>query len=248
MTSFAIKIVAILSMTLDHVIQFLPCSTALEFLGIDRDSAVFIVRILGGMGRMAFPIFAFLIGEGCKHSHDPSRYVGRLLAFSLISELPFRWVHGNGFLSVRTGNIFFTLALGAIACILFQKLWGSQKKVFAVCVVILFAIAAEIWRTDYGALGVLLIVLPFAFRRRAVQLVVIGILLTILYMGVASWNGIGFGWMRTGWYVWNWVAALGSLVFIGMYSGKRGKNTKWFFYWFYPAHLAIIAAIQFVIS
>lgn len=248
MTSFAIKIVAILSMALDHVIQFLPCSTALELLGIDWDSAIFIVRLLGGLGRMAFPIFAFLIGEGCRHSHNPSRYVGRMLAFSLISELPFQWVHGYGFLSARTGNIFFTLALGAMACLLFQKLWESQRKVFAISVVILFAMAAEVWRTDYGAMGVLMIVLPFAFRRKAAQLVVMGGLLTILYMGVASWNGFEFGWMRTGWYVWNWAASLFSLAFIGMYSGERGKNTKWFFYWFYPAHLAIIAAVQAVIS
>ncbi len=219
-----------------------------EGLGVPEAVCYPVLQTVEWFGTIAFPIFAFLISEGCKHTHDKNRYVSRLLVFALISELPFQWVHGEGLLHAETSNIFFTLAIGAIACLLFERFWNTGRKFLAISCVLLLVFVGEVWRTDYGGLGVLLIVLPFILKRKTYTLTAMGILLTVLYMGVGSWNGMTFMWLHNSYYIWRWLVSLISLVFIALYNGTRGKQVKWFFYWFYPAHLAGIALFNGLLS
>ncbi len=250
MSSFAIKMVAIFSMLWDHIYQFLPLQTLMvQTFGMDPDISREILGLLWSLGRLAFPIFAFLIGEGCRHTRSASQYIGRLLLFGLISEFPFRWVQLREIRLLRPGvtNIFFTLALGAAACEIYRSLRGSGKKgwqAYSFGCALLLVLAAEIWGTDYGALGVLLVFFPYILEKRGQKLAAMGVILTVLYMGKASWNGVGFYWMQSAAPIRQWLASLLALVFTGLYNGERGRRAKWVFYWFYPAHLTGIAVIQ----
>lgn len=248
MSAFILKIIAVVSMLISHTINFAHLSTFFAE-GLRVSEAVYypVLEIVEWFGTIAFPIFAFLISEGCKHTHDKSRYVGRLLVFALISEIPFQMAHGQGLLYVRTSNIFFTLAIGAMACFLFERFWNADRKFPAIICVLLLIVVGEVWHTDYGGLGVLMIVLPFILKRKTPTLAAMGIVLTVLYMGVASWNGMTFMWMYNSYYIWRWLVSLLSLIFIALYNGERGKNAKWFFYWLYPAHLAGIVIFNSVL-
>ncbi len=249
MSSFILKVIAVCSMLISHSTNFAHLSPLfVEGLGVPESVYYPVLQTVEWFGTIAFPIFAFLISEGCKHTHDKNRYVSRLLVFALISELPFQWVHERGLLHAETSNIFFTLAIGAIACILFERFRNADRTFLAVICVLLLVFVGELWRTDYGGLGVLLIFLPFLLKRKAFMIAAMGIVLTVLYMGVGSWNGMTFMWLNNSYYIWRWLVSLLSLVFIALYNGKRGKKVKWFFYWFYPAHLAGIMIFNSILS
>lgn len=249
MSSFILKLIAVCSMLISHTTNYAHLySLFVEGLGVPQSVFSSILQTVEWFGTIAFPIFAFLISEGCKHTHDKGRYVSRLLVFALISELPFQWMHGAGLLHAATSNIFFTLAIGAIACILFERFWNTGRKFLAVICVLLLVLVGEVWQTDYGGLGVLLIVLPFILKRKTYAIAAMGVVLTVLYMGVGSWNGMTFMWLDNSYYIWRWLVSLLSLVFIALYNGERGKTMKWFFYWFYPAHLAGIVIFNSILG
>ena len=82
-------------------------------------------RVLRYIGRSAFPIFCFLLVEGAVHTRDIRRYAGRMIAFAFVSELPFDLALRNHFPWWAHQNVFFTLALGLSAILVFQRSAGS---------------------------------------------------------------------------------------------------------------------------
>src|SRR3989344_3632203 len=99
LSSNALKLIACATMLIDHV-------GALFFPG------VLLWRLVG---RLSFPLFAFLIAEGAEQSSDARKYLFRLLALAVVSELPYRlFIHATGFAGQRL-NIFFTLSAGLVA-------------------------------------------------------------------------------------------------------------------------------------
>lgn len=174
------------------------------------------------VGRLAFPIFCFLLVEGFIHTRNVWKYMGRLGLFALLSEIPYDLAFHKSFWAPEKQNVFFTLCIGlGMLCILNKE----RESVVKAGVVILAMWAAELLRTDYGFLGVLLIEIFWLARKHRLAG---GIL-------AAGWN---FLWQNPLQY-----AGALAVIPIAAYNGKKGRSMKYFFYLFYPTHLLILYLI-----
>lgn len=178
------------------------------------------------LGRLAFPIYCFLLVEGFEKTGSREKYAGRLLTFALISEIPFNLAFRGKLFALSYQNVFFTLLLGYLTIwvmdILEKRMPSVQAALLGEAAVFGAAcLAAEFMRCDYGAHGIIAIGLLYFFRHsRAKQIAA----------GCAA-----FFWEFT---------AMFSFVFIGFYNGRRGIKLKYVFYFFYPAHLLILYLIS----
>lgn len=220
MSSFVLKIIAIITMFADHVGYV-----------IFNDISFFNV-----IGRISFSLFAFQISEGYKHTSNLKKYFLRLLIFALISQIPFMLFRKNILLSTDFKlNIGFTLLLGLTAIFIFDKL---KNRFLGLLAVILISILGFYIDVDYKALGVLLIFSFYFFDKNNIFLIALYSLITsCMYFDLPN-NYI---------YI---VAAMLPLLFVFLYNKKQGKSLKYIFYAFYPAHLLVLTYIKifFLIS
>ena len=137
MTSFVLKIIACVTMFIDHI--------GYTIFGK--------ITWLNYIGRIAFPIFAYQIVEGYTHTKDLKKYFLRLLVFAIISQVPFMLF--SSIITERFGlNVIFTLSLGLLCIWIWEKLpW----KAVSVYIILMASIIAEVSNMDYGYWGVLLI-------------------------------------------------------------------------------------------
>lgn len=110
-------------------------------------------EVMRCLGRIAFPVFAFLIAEGFAHTRNRKRYFGLLLGFAVVSEIP--WYLLNG--ADGTHNVMFTLALGVVALASFEIL--KKDGILCICAILLIAWFATWSGVDYEWRGVLMIVI-----------------------------------------------------------------------------------------
>lgn len=207
MDAFSLKCIAILSMLLDHT-----------------GAVLFPMEIwMRCLGRLAFPIFCFLIVEGFFHTHDIYRYMIRLGIFALLSEIPFDLAFQGVFLESEHQNVFFTLLIGIGMMHLLSR---SQEWPVKAVILLLAMWLAVIVRSDYHFRGILLIFVFYIFRKSRLLSVAAGGCWNFLYQGTIQKFGIL------------------SMFPIVLYNGKRGKSMKYFFYVFYPAHLLILYGIS----
>lgn len=177
--------------------------------------------VLRLIGRLAFPIFCFLLVEGFLHTHSLRQYAGRMLAFALVSELPFDLAFFHTLIYRGHQNVYWTLFFGlcALGCL---RHFG-ERSAPGIFSALALAVLAELLRTDYGAIGVLLIVVLYITRAsRPLQ---------CLFGAVAV--------------CYELPAPLAFLP-VSLYNGQRGRCSRagqWAFYLFYPAHLALLAAV-----
>lgn len=176
-------------------------------------------RVLRYIGRSAFPIFCFLLVEGAVHTRDIGKYARRLLVFALVSEIPFDLALRNHFPWWAHQNVFCTLALGLFVILVFQKSAGREWR--GVAALGVAALLAEVCKTDYGATGVLVIALMYLLRENKVAA------LAVSYILLAVGGQIE-------------LYALPGFLALLLYNGKRGRQPKYFFYWFYPVHLLVL--------
>ncbi len=174
------------------------------------------------VGRLAFPIYCFLLVEGAMHTKDIRKYERRLFIFALFSELPFDLAFYRS-VDFRHQNVFFTLFLGLIIVDLYQ----NCKNRWIVCALsFLGLVLAEFLRTDYGAGGIIIIICFYClyqyFFIRQVAFAVINLAL----FGITIQAYAGF-----------------ATIPLLLYNGKKGVSMKYFFYIFYPAHLLILYII-----
>lgn len=203
---------------------------------IDHTGAVLFphTMIFRIIGRLAFPIFVYLISQGLIYTSNIRKYLWRLFLFALISEVPFDLAFQQTPFYWKSQNVFFTLFLGLAAIAVLHKLRG--KGLAASFLAILFAAAmayaAELLNTDYGWFGVAAVIIFYCLRNyRTRGVIVFSLVLT------------GYSLM-TGTIE---LFALPSGIPIALYNGKKGKwNWKYFFYVFYPAHLLILFFIHTV--
>ncbi len=213
--NFVLKLIAIITMTIDHIGYVLISTDTKEYL------------VFRGIGRIAFPIFCFMIVEGFHHTKSPVNYLIRLLVFALVSEVPFDLAFFNDPLYLSYQNVFFTLALGLSALFCLEEM--KIKKWYALILLVIFAIAFFI-KCDYGVGGVLLICM-FYFTGNSkdkfwMQFLLSG-LIFYLFFGKAELLG------------------LIGVVLIFFYNGKRGYNkAQWLFYFYYPLHLLVLHLIS----
>ncbi len=220
-----LKLIAITAMLLDHV------------------GSVFFPQypVFRWIGRIAFPLFCYCMTVGLLYTHDIKRYLTRLGIFSIVSQ-PF-WilafnpddVWGN----LTNWNIFFTLFLSLLS------LWAFQEKkwwLFA-----LGAVALALGGFDYNYNGLVLMLIFLLCRNKPG----LGALLYFLSWIGALWGGdladprcpVIAG------HAINWtIFGLGAMPFIFLNTHTNLRVPKWFFYWFYPAHLAVIALVRFLLK
>lgn len=210
-------------------LKLIACATML----IDHVGAVFFPRVLWLriIGRLAFPIYCFLLAEGAHYTKKPARYALRLLVGLLLSELPFDLAFFGG-IRLDHQNVMFTLLLAFLMAQCMKKvpLWAKPL------LVIPFALAAEFLHTDYGGLGVVLAAV-FIIGRELPQSLVIQtagvVLVNLAYLPTSTIQPL----------------AAVAMVPIGLYSGKKQSQSKllqWAFYLFYPVHLLVLWLISLI--
>ena len=205
--SFQLKCIAIVSMALDHTGAVLyPSQIWLRCLG-----------------RIAFPIFCFLIVEGFFHTHDVRRYMGRLGVFALISEIPYDLAFRGVPLEYAHQNVFFTLLIGIGMMVLLER--NREWPVKAVILLLAMWLAVLI-RSDYNFRGVLLIFVFYIFHESRWLAVTAGGFWNFLYQGVIQKYGVL------------------SVLPLALYNRERGRKMKYFFYIFYPVHLLLLYGIS----
>lgn len=224
MNAFLLKIFAMIIMLTDHIGALL----------IPADTEAYI--ICRSIGRLAFPIFCFLLVEGFYHTRDVKKYMKRLAVFALISEIPFDLAFSGrtsklSFLLQQ--NVFFTLLIGLVVLYgmkFVEKKYEKRSLLIGLLqgLCVLTGCAAAIFlNTDYSFMGVLLIVAFYIFRGNKV-------LLTLALFFVTNYTGFPL----------EGLASL-SVLFILNYNGKKGpQGNKYFYYIFYPAHILILYFIS----
>src|SRR5579872_1334795 len=140
MNTFQLKTIAIITMFIDH-------------MGLFLFPQYFLFRIIG---RLAFPLFAWLIANGAHHTHNIGKYLQRLYLFALISQIPF-FLANHGIDPHFLGlNVLCTLFFGLLAIYFIQC---TNNRVYWVVITVVFASIAQFLETDYGGFGVASIVL-----------------------------------------------------------------------------------------
>ena len=180
-------------------------------------AAYWIMRLIG---RLAFPIFCFLLAEGAAHTRSLRNYFLRLLVFAVISEIPFDLgLYGEPFYWAHQ-NVFWTLALGILALWLMGM---AKDRIVKYLILIACMIAAQLMQTDYSAFGVFFIWLLYYLRDKR------------------PWKRNLIGCIAVCWEV---TAPL-AFIPIQLYSGERGLRLKYVFYAFYPVHLLLLGFITY---
>ena len=226
-----LKWIAIVTMLIDH------SAKGILYLGIIRprmpiirgsslDQLYQLYKVLRGVGRIAFPIFCFFLVQGFLYTRNRAKYATRLFLFALISEIPFNLGLNNRLRYPSHQNVYFTLFLGLIMLCLWEWL-GKKIRYPAIAIFPQAAQAAALMylayylRTDYKYKGMILILVFYLLHE---------------FLPLAAAGGaVAMYWE------WPWVLIAFPLLLL--YNGKRGKQNKYFFYVFYPAHLILIYAI-----
>ncbi len=203
------------------------------------------------VGRLAFPMFAFMLVEGYHHTRSVKKYMLRLLVFAVVSEIPFDLMVGGSVLYPFHQNVMWTLLLGLGTMHLIDRLIGGRQSLLrflaAFAAVIVSAVLATLFMLDYFGFGVLTVLTFYIFRggnwiSRLGQLVCLALINLELIGGLVmpvSLFGLSFDLPQQGF-------ALLSLVFIWLYNGSQGphgKAVKYSFYVFYPLHMLILGLI-----
>lgn len=213
LSSFSLKCIACLSMVSDHIgIVFFPQ-----------------YEIFRMLGKIAFPIFCFLLVEGLNHTRDVKKYLLRLLLFAFVSEIPYDLGISGKAINFNEQNVFFTLFFGLLLMAVFK-----EKMHFILKILITIAVCAVVYfmNCDYNLFGIALI---------------------LIYFGAGKMKHI-FGAL---WHPALWIWEMGfSCQYFGVfatplllcYNGERGRKAKYLFYIFYPAHLLVIYIVSLIIK
>lgn len=209
----ALKVIAVLSMVADHCAYYL------------MEHGTLLYEVMRCFGRIAFPVFAFLIAEGFQHTRNRMKYFLQLLGFAVISEVP--WYLLNG--ADGTHNVLFTLALGVMALAAFEAL--KKDDILFWAVILSIAGFATWFGVDYEWRGILMMVVFYLFGNvsnpsfpsgRKAQIICSFPLM--MHYGI--------------------VGTLLACLVIACYNGTRGfihgQVVKYGFYAFYPVHLILL--------
>lgn len=252
MTCLCLKIIALISMLIDHIItaELLGQNILMQW-GLSMQTSYWVFDAIRLLGRIAFPIFAFMVAEGARHTRNIKKYILRLFIFALISEIPFDALHWPVAFSVlprfisffRNTNVLYTFAL-AVSGIALYNLCRSRSKGRALQIASLAvpALLSVVLSTDYTIFGVALVYAAYLpGENKRVKFAAMAGVLAVLYLGYAS------DWFTplTMYNVYEFGMACVSLILLWFYNGRRGGRggalSKWLFYIAYPAHLALLA-------
>lgn len=232
----AFKVIALLSMAIDHfgaaVVEFWYIKAA--YAGAPYSNTLFqFYIVLRSIGRIAFPIFCFLLTEGFFHTGNRWKYARNLLIFAAVSEIPFDLAINHALLEWTHQNVFFTLLLGLLAMMAMEK---CREKVENLPLrVLLMAsaaaamiLAAIVLKTDYNGWGVGVIVGMYLLHSYPIAAGLFGAVLLSIMQSIEAWTFL-------------------ALPLFLLYNGERGRQRKFFFYVFYPAHFLLLYLVYLVL-
>ncbi len=244
LSSFVLHIIAMIFMLCDHL-----WGTIL----IDYDW-------LTNIGRLAFPIFAFLTVEGFFHTRNLKKYIVRLFIFALISEIPFNLMMGSRVFYPLHQNVLWTFLIAIVALVIFEKLKNKNflfKIVVYSLVIFVFYLLGIVTFVDYYGYGVLTVILFYFTHKKENDTKLEKILKILVQILGMYWINcemlkglvIPINLFGRTFEIYQQGLAMFSLIFIWLYKGKQGlynKYIKYFYYWFYPLHILILDLIVLV--
>lgn len=226
MSGFVLKMIAVIIMIIDHTgLFFFPEAQWMRIIG-----------------RIGFPIFAYFIAEGFRYTRSRKKYFLRIFALGLICQLVYGFVG-----DFKTMCIFVTFSCSLILMEIGDRATKARKesknKDFSLYLLLLlsllfgFYVFCQYFSVDYGFAGILTPFLISLFKSKRGKLVAVGIAAALIsieiYLLISSWIQL---------------YAFLSIPVIALYNGKPGKyRMKYFFYLFYPLHLAVLYGISWLI-
>ena len=235
-----LKLIAVVTMLIDHI-GYLIGKYNLFYRQDYAETWRMVYVLLRGIGRIAFPIFCFMLVEGFQHTGNRRRYLGRMAIFAVISELPYNWMVSGNWWDPQHQNVFFTLFLGLLMMQLMEMI--SEKSSFEtgrllqMAVICGAGILAWVMRTDYSYWGIVLIAILYLARQNRLTQCILAFLWQMWCEELLLWKA----------------GLLCSFVLLLLYDGTRTRTAgrKWqqyFFYWFYPVHILVLTAVGLWIS
>lgn len=238
-----LKLLACVTMLIDHVGYALvnPMYQQITAAGGNARLAYYCYLLLRCVGRLSFPIFAFLLVEGFNRTHNRKKYALRLVIGALLAEIPFNLVVSGSPVWRYKQSIMITLLLGFLALLAMER---CKKLTWKPVALLPFAVLGKLLKVDYGWGGVVLIALlelsRYAYNRKLVCF--LGMVVLFHYIPSTT---LRFGNFSVPMQV---LGAL-SMLFIAAYDGRKVTNSKvvqWAFYLFYPVHLLILYLIRLI--
>lgn len=212
-----LKWIAVVTMLIDHF------AAAVYWQMEGRSYDVYFV--MRKIGRIAFPIYCFLLVEGFFHTRDVKKYLRNCLLFAVISEIPFDMAIFGSIVYPQGQNVYFTLCIGLGALIMLDQFRGKYEGRYVLLrllIIVLSAYVGEVLDVDYHWKGVLFIIMFYYIRDMQ-------------------------EWVRNlaviGAFAYEVTAPL-AVIPIHFYNGERGRQMKYLFYAIYPLHLLVFGLIR----
>ena len=218
----ALKVIAVVSMLIDHTAFAIFGGSSIllfSFMG----HRFFLYDTMRNIGRIAFPIFCFLLTEGFLHTKNRVKYGINLFAFAIISEIPWNLLHQGTVIATGSLNVFFTLTLGYLGLCAIEY-FADRRGMLALSLLGLLLVSV-VAGADYGCSGYGFILMMYILRENKLMQAIIGSCF------LSS----------------RWKAGL-AFIPINLYNGERGfikgKAAKYAFYAIYPVHMLILYFIR----
>jgi hypothetical protein len=235
-SSAGLHIIAMASMLIDHLAKYVNYENN------------YVVAI----GRLAFPIFAFMVVEGYFHTHNFWKYMFRMFIFAIVSEIPYNLMSSGKVFYRYDQNVMWTFML-ALACIwIIDKVRGYNKKWLSILSGIIVTIAGYLISSylmlDYLGSGILMVLIFYYLHERKWWSYILQFVLLFLVNVVMLGDGGGYALALFGYEIEIPVQAFAmfSLIPIWLYRGRQGYHSKpfqYFCYAFYPVHMLILAVL-----
>lgn len=218
-----LKYIAFASMFIDHFNK----AIITPFL-TGTGPMVIITTIFDILGRIAFPIFAFMVVEGFFKTKSRWSYLRNLLIFAVISEIPYDMFQSAEFVNTWSQNILWGLALGLFTIMVIDKLKDYIKKrplwIFvSILIVVLSSLGSMLISSDYEYYAIIIIYLYYLFYDK--RLLASGLSYLVIIKEIYA------------------ILGFATVLF---YNGEKGKQNKIYNYLFYPVHLLIFGIIRMV--
>ncbi|MDR2492657.1 MAG: conjugal transfer protein TraX [Coriobacteriales bacterium] len=225
--AFVLKVAAIVAMTSDHI--------GIVFWGQLPDWARIALFAPGGL---TFPVLACLLTVGYRHTRDVRIYALRLLGFAAVAQIPYHFMISGSL------NVLFTLLLGLGVLCLYDRV--KNRAVFAVAFVGAVFLSGY---CDWAYVGVPMILLYRVVEQRPWCFVLPALLVgaLMLFNIFASLFSGTLGVHALAQLAYAAVGTTLSVPLLLRYNGQRGRSLKYFFYAYYPAHLAVLVVLRGVL-
>lgn len=214
---FSLKLIAVAAMTVDHI------------------SAVFFpteiwMRLIG---RLTMPIMAFLIAEGYHYTRSVKKYLLRLLIFAVISQAPYMLAFG-----ITNLNVMFTLSISVLLLAIETSHMSNILRMLLTFSLLLFSVFC-----DWSLFGVLFVYVFYRFRgnfkRQAIAFCIV-VMIQLSVHALLSFSSRNYSYLVN-------AGTLATLPLLSVYNLRRGSDVRYFFYIYYPAHLAVIALLRHLV-